>query len=332
VGKIIVTGTGIAASPSPTYAFADFPELAFALPFENLSFERWDATLADQWAQEYSPGTGARAKYNPGFDSTRAIRISDTGIIVSGAQNGIKQTIAVPSYMLNGQKTRAGMATINSLGSPYGDSRAAIALVQPSGGPNLINYSYPGRSAAWQLWRPDSTADLNTTYTTLQLILRIASWDGATSDPAALYDCIFAEYGRTIAERYYTFARKPEFSGLDVFAETFVQSERTGRAKLRTWDATGSAVKWTVVMPFVNIPGAMVDALYEFFRRNKGLDDKEGVHLVLHHKLIDTADAYNLHIPPWLVCDIAEERWPFKYAGGFLGAKLFSGTLTFVEV
>lgn len=315
------------------YIFADYPELAFALPFENLSFERWDATLPDSWVQEYSPGTGARAKSNPGFDSTRAIRISDTGIITSGATNGIKQVIAVPSYMLNGQKTRVGMAQKNSLGSPNGDARAAIALLQPSGGPALINFHYhPARSAAWAITDSESTADLNTSYANLSLILRTYSWDGAASDPAALYDCVFAEYGRAITERYYAFARKPEFSGLDVFAETFAQNERTGRAKRRTWDASGGAVKWSIVMPFVNIPGAMVDALYEFFRRNKGLDDKEGVHLVLHHKLIDTADAYNLHIPPWIVCDIAEERWPFRFSGGFLGAKLFSGTLTFVEV
>ena len=332
MGKIIVTGTGIAASPPPTYTFADYPELAFALPFENLSFERWDDTLPDTWVQLPSP-SGSRTKYNPGFDSTRALKISDTGTITSGPLNVLRQVITLPSYIRNGQKICGGMVAINSLGTPSGNARAAIAINQNTFAHNLIDHQYPPvASAAWQICRYDSTADINTSYTDLAVGLKVYSWDGATSDPAALYDCIFAEYGRTIDERFYIFPRKPEFSGLDVFAETFIQSERTGRAKRRTWDATGGAVKWTVVLPFVNIPGAMVDALYEFWRGNKGLDDKEGAHLVLHHKLIDMADAYNLHIPPWLVCDIAEERWPFKYAGGFLGAKLFSGTLTFVEV
>lgn len=312
------------------YTFADYPEIAFAVPFENTSFERWDATLPDQWAQTHSPGAGTRAKYNPGYDSTRALDIHDTGVITS-PQNGIKQTLTLPSYMTNGQKTRAGMAALNTV-SGYGTSKAVIAVTQNSGALAICNYKYNAVSASWQLCRYDSDADINTSYTDLVLALSVYSSDGAATNPAALFDNVFMEYGRTASERYYTFTRKPEFNGLDAFAETFCQAERTGRGKRRTWDATGGAVKWTLVLPFVNIPLSMVDALEQFVRGNKGLDDKEKPHLVLHHKLIDTSESSRTGLPPWLICDIADEKSNWKYSGGWLGAKLFSGTLTFVEV
>lgn len=312
------------------YTFADYPELAFALPFLNMSFERWDGTLPEQWLQTHSPGSGVRAKYNPGFDSTRAILISDTGIVTS-PQNGIRQSITIPSYILNGQKIRGGCARVNSLGGAYGNSLAVMDVTQNSDAVSLLNLPYGASSASWQLDRWESTADINISYTDIAFIAKIYSRSGSSA-PAALYDCLFAEYGRTIAERYYTFTRKPEFSGLDLKQQTFVNAERTGVAKRRTWDPTGGATKWTITMPFVNIPGSMEQALHEFFNRNKGLDDAAGVHLVLHHKLIDTTDADYRRLPPWLICDIANDSWPFKFSGGYLGAKLFSGTLIFEEV
>lgn len=312
------------------YTFADYPELAFAFPFLNCSFERWDGTLPESWELEDATPNGARVKYNPGFDSTRGIKISDTGVITA-PENGIKQTIVLPSFIENGQKTRGGCARINSLGGAYGNSLAVVDLWQNGEVHQLLNSPWGAISASWGLDRWESVIDIDTAHTDLTLMAQVYSYVGSSA-PAAVFDCLFAEYGRTITERYYTFTRKPEFSGLDVFASTFVQTERTGVAKRRTWDSTGGAVKWTVTLPFVNIPGAMYDALFEFFRRNKGLDDKSGVHLVLHHKLVDTTDAYNLHIPPWIICDIADANWPLKYSGSFLGAKLFSGTLTFEEV
>lgn len=309
------------------YTFADYPELAFAFPFLNCSFERWDGTLPEEWTQAATPA-GTRTKYNPGFDSTRGLLISNPG---TAGSNYIRQSITLPSFILNGQKIRAGCARKNSLGGAYGNALAVICVFQNSYGYSLLGAPYGTSSASWGLDRFESTSDINASYTDIALLAEIYSRSGA-ADPAAAFDCLFAEYGRSITERYYTFTRKPEFSGLDVFASTFVQTERTGVAKRRTWDSTGGAVKWTVVMPFVNIPGAMVEALRDFWNRNKGLEDKAGVHLVLHHKLVDTTDAYNLHIPPWIICDIAEPAWPFKYSGSFLGAKLFSGTLTFEEV
>jgi hypothetical protein len=259
------------------------------------------------------------------------MKISDTGT-VSSSQNGIKQTLVLPSYILNGQKTCVGMCVLNSLGTPAGNANACISLWQNAGAYYPVANVYSGLSASWQICRYDSSADLNTTYADIGMFLRVYSAATGGTDPASLFDCVFAQYGRTITERTYIFPRKPEFSGLDVFASTFVKTERTGIAKRRTWDPTGGAIKWKIVMPFVNIPGDMVEALHDFFIGNKGGNDKEGVHLVLHHKLIDPTDTYNLHIPPWLICDIAETDWPFKFSGGFLGAKLFSGTLTFEEV
>jgi hypothetical protein len=280
--------------------------------------------------QTHSPGAGTRAKYNPGFDSTRAMQISDTGVITT-SENGIKQELVLPAYIQNGQKIRAGLTRKDSLGGSYGNSFVAIDVRQNGWSYSLLGNPYGSVSSNWVLDRFESTQDINTSYSDLWFLIRAYSRSGASA-PAALIDCIFAEYGRTITERYYALTRKPAFSGLDVFASTFVQTERTGVAKRRTWDPTGGAVKWTVVMPFMDIPGAMVEALRDFWNRNKGLEDKAGVHLVLHHKLVDTTDAYNLHIPPWIICDIAETNWPFKYSGSFLGAKLFSGTLTFEEV
>jgi hypothetical protein len=312
------------------YTFADYPELAFALPFENMSFERWDSTLPDQWAQTDDPGVGTRAKSNPGFDSTRALKISDTGIITA-PQNGIKQTLVLPTYLENGQIIRAGMCVDNNLGGAYGAAKAVMAITQNAYAYALVNFVYNGVQSGWQLCEYDGSNPISTSYTDLILTLDTRS-SSDSSDPAALFDCIFAEYGRTIAERYYTFVRKPEFSGLDITKQTFTQKERTGIGKQRSYDPTGGAVKWVITMPFVNIPGAMVEALHDFFNRNKGLDDAEGVHLVLHHKLINISDTFNLRIPPWFICDIAEKDWPFKFSGGYLGAKLYSGTLTFEEV
>ena len=332
MGRVIVTGAGVAAYHPLGYEFGDFPELAFALPFVNGSFDRWDSTLPENWALLHSSPDGTRTKYNPGFDSTRALKIADTGTVTTPL-NGIKQTIVLPSYIQNGQKIHSGMCVLNSLGAPAGNAQARMAVWQNAGGYQPIGQPYSGVSDAWQICRYPSTANINTSYSDLGIEVSVCSaGSSGGTDPAALFDCIFAEYGRTVDERSYIFPRKPEFSGLDYFAETFVQNERTGVGKRRSWDPTGGTVKWTFVMPFVNIPGAMVEALEEFFLRNRGAGDGEGVHLVLHHKLIDETDEYNLRIPPWIICDIAETKWPFKYSGGFLGAKLFSGTLTFEEV
>jgi len=311
------------------YTFGDYPEIAFALPFENLSFERWDDTLPDQWEYHEVTPTGSHDKYNPGFDSTRAIKISDTGVITS-ADNTLVQSIDLPSYIENNQIIRAGACILSDLGGVYGAGIGVLKITQNAYGYQPVSTSSEN-SASWALIRADSTNPLLTAYSDLHIYIETRSYN-SEADPACLFDCFFAEYGRSVAERYYTFPRKPEFQGLNPYPMTFSQNERTGRGKRRTWDPTGGAVKWTIEMPFQNIPGAMVDALYQFYRRNKGLDDAEGVHLVLHHKLIDTSDSYSLRMPPWLICDIANDDFPFRYSGGYLGAKLFSGTLIFEEV
>lgn len=388
------------------YTFGDYPDISFALPFENLSFERWDGTLPEEWELASGSPAGTRTKHNPGFDSTRAVKITDTGVVTTPT-NGLVQEIVLPDYIENGQHIRIGAAVLSDLEGSYGAAIAQVHMHQNSGA-YYIRTATIENDTDWVLIDyGNSSSPISTSYTDLLLQIDIKSYLSGTSfnvtdatnaspivittstvhgystgdnvriadvlgntaangdwvitvlttttfsldsstgngaytsggtatelmaDPAALFDCIFAEYGRTTSERYYTFTRKPAFQGLDPYPVTFTQDERTGVGKRRTWDPTGGAVKWIIKMPFQNIPGAMVDSLYQFFRRNKGLDDAEGVHLVLHHKLVDTSDSFNLRMPPWIICDIANKDWPFKFSGGYLGAKLWSGTLIFEEV
>ncbi len=312
------------------YVFADYPELGFAMPFLNLSFERWDGTLPEEWATAGSP-TGTRAKYNPGFDLTRALKISETGV-VAASTNRLIQSIDLPDYMDNGQQIRSGYVEKSDLAG-HGAAQAAMRVAQNTLAYQLIMF-YAEDDSAWSIFTrgSDITGNhINTSHSDISLDCFVTSYN-SEANPGALFDCFFVEYGRSTSEQYYTLTRKPEFSGLDIFPQTFVRSDRTGVAKRRTWDSTGGAVKWNVKFPFVNIPGALVDALYDFWIRNQGLDDHEAVHLVLHHKMIDTSKAYDIRTPPWIICDIANTKFPFKRSGGYLGAELWSGTLIFEEV
>lgn len=311
------------------YTFADYPEIAFALPFENLSFERWDDTLPEEWENYSGSPTGTRTSHNPGFDLTRALKIEQSGV-VSVTTNALKQEIITPDYIQNGQHIRGGMVIKSDLEGSYGAGKGFLIVGQ--NGLSLTNLvTWRENETSWNIQRADSINAINTGYSDLIILLYINSYS-SESDPACLFDCIFAEYGRDISERYYAFIRKPAFQGIEMIPQTFVQDERTGIGKRRTWDPTGGAVKWRIKFPFIDIPGAMADALYEFFSRNKGLDDSEGVHLVLHHMLIDTSESYNLRQSPWIVCDIANDTFPLSFSGGYMGAKLWSGTFVFEEV
>jgi len=313
------------------YTFADYPELAFAFPFHNLSFQHWDGTLPEEWIEHTTPGHGTRVKYNPGMTYPRALKITDVGTIAvpDDLDNALEQTIDMPDYIENGQVTRLNGCFISELS---GSGKAVAVTKFTSVLPSPLEYiGMPdsGRTD-WHIAQGNSANAIDTTKTDLRLSCRVRS--NAEADPAALFDCVAVEYGQTIAERYYTFARKPEFVGIQAYPFTFVNDDRTGVGKRRTWDPTGGVIKWHIEFPFVNIPGAMVEALYDFYMRNKGLMDSEGVPLVLHHKLIDISESFNLHIPPWIVCDIINPEFPMKFAGGFLGAKLWSGTLIFEEI
>ena len=118
--------------------------------------------------------------------------------------------------------------------------------------------------------------------------------------------------------------------------ETFGNSKRATSGELVSYDPSGGNAKMKIVMPFLGIPASMVEALRDFWRLNKGLGAYDPIPLVLHHKLVNTAAAHTagqdfLGMPPWIICDIAETEAPFKSAGGFAGADLYDGVLTFVE-
>jgi len=313
------------------YTFGDYPELAFAIPFLNLSFQHWDGTLPEEWVEHSDPPDGAREKYNPGMTYPRALKISDVGTIANpdDLDNAIEQTIDMPAHLENAQVTRLNACIISEL-SGAGKANAVVKF--SSVNPTPLEYAAISNTGNddWSITQQNSAANIDATKTDLRLSCRVRS--NGEADPAALFDCLSVEYGQSITERYYTLTRKPEFMGVQAYPFTFVSDDRTGIGKRRTWDPTGGVTKWHIEFPFADIPGAMVEALYDFYMRNKGLRDSEGVPLVLHHKLIDLSESFNLHMPPWIICDIVNTEFPFKFSGGYLGAQLWSGTLIFEEI
>lgn len=316
------------------HTFLQPPELGLAFPFDNLSFQRWDGALPDCWARPTSSTTGTMAKYVPGFDMTRALKISDTGV-VSTMTNALDNAIALPAYIQNGQALRAGYSEISALAG-YGAAKAVLVVGQDNFAHQQIGSLYRENDASWYLQQWNSGTGIDTSHADLAIRLYVLS-SGGSSAPAVAFDALFVEYGRTTAERYYAFPYMPEASGVRISPFTFGKSDRTGRGKRRTYDPTGGAVKWRVVFPFQNIPDTFVEVLSEFWRINKGLDDRPGRPLVLHHYIQDPAAVHTtghdwLKRPPFIICDIVEEELPFQQVGSFLGRKIFTGTLTFEEI
>lgn len=319
------------------HSFGDYPVLAYAIPFVNLSFGAWaGGTYPDSWALFGSGVNASWAKYTPGFDLSRAIKIAETGAPVNNS--AIYQSITLPDYIQHGQKTRVGGCAITDLEGAYGAGQAAIILYQGIAGPfpALAGFSLDN-STTWEIGDLDSTGDIDTSGHT-NIAIRIYVWQyAAETDPAVVIDCLKAEYGRSITERYYTFTRFPELSGLDIRPMTFRKNDRTGRGGLRSYDPTGGATKWRVVLPFENVPASFVEVLEEFWRNNRGLEDGISRPLCLTHNLTDPTSAHTaghdyLKRPPWIVCNIVDEYFPFKHVGSWLGAGMYSGSLTFEEI
>lgn len=317
------------------FTFGDNPEIGFAIPFENGDFSRFDGALPEEWAKSAGSPTGDHADYRPGFALTGALDISDVGVdLGSGAANTLENVIDMPGYILDEQVTRLGAALWGDLADgSHGAGKPVIKVF--SGSTELCNVVSDG-DEDWILKETNSTVDIDTGDSTMKMTCQMRSSGGST-DPRGLFDLIFLEYGRTAAERFYTFTHRPSFQGLKIFPQTFGKSRRAGRAQRQRYDTTGGAVKWTVVFPFVNVPEAFVEVLMEFWRRNKGLDGNAGIPLVLHHYIQDPNASHTdgedwIRRPPWIICDIKEETFPFYPSGSFLGAKMFSGALTFEEI
>lgn len=318
------------------HTFGQAPELALAIPFENLSFQSWENTLPDQWKLDDGSPTGARVRYNPGFDLTRALQITDTGV-VSSAANGLIQEIDLPDYIPNGQLTKVGGTVISDLEGSYGAAIAAITLAQNSGA-YYIRTASAQNNPEWALIDyGNSTNPINTAYSDISLLVEITSYD-SEEDPGGVFDCLFAHHGRTVSERSYVFAYRPSFH--DKLIEAFLpgaRQERGGIGKLRSYDTMGGIPKWRVIFPFSGVPASFVEVLEEFWAWNKGLQGFPGVHLMLYHYLTDPAAAHTggheyLRTPPYIICDIVENTWPFSPSGAYLGAGIYDGTLTFEEV
>lgn len=318
-----------------TYILGQAPELALAFPFVNMSFGKWTGTLPDSWL-ENSPAHGTKEKYRPGFDLTQGVKIYESGV-VADLNNRIYQAITLPGNVPNAQKIRAGFAYIDSFAG-RGETAAVLLISQNGTSYQLIHsIATPHPSAVWRLFSAESTSvNISTAYTDLAYSIRAQS-GGGTSDPAVAYDCLFAEYGLSAAEAYYTFTHSPAVSGIDIRPMLFGKSERTGSASLRRFDTTGGAVKWKITFPFQNVPASFVETMAKFWEWNKGLGAYEPVPLVLHHYLLNPAASHTagddyLRRPPWLICNIMDEEFPFSHAGSFLGAELYNGTLNFEEI
>ena len=316
------------------HVYGDPPAIAFAVPFNNLSFAAWEAALPDAWAYYDGTPTGTHAAYNPGFDLSPALKISDTGVKDSAAANRLVNSIAMPAYMLNGQVTRLGACLWGDLAGAAG---AGYPVVKAYSGTTELAAAVSAGLTSWAIVETNSSANIATADATLSLRLQERSHN-SEADPASLFDCLVLEYGRTVSERYYTFAYRPEFH--PDLIEGFLpgrKSERGAVGKLREYDTMAGRPKWRVTMPFRNVPPSFVEALEEFWVRNKGLAGYPGIPLVLHHNLTDPAASHTtghdyLRIPPWIICNISETYWPFKPSGSHLGAKIYSGTLTFEEI
>ena len=321
------------------HAFGDYPRLAFAIPLANLSFGAWtDTTYPDAWTLRGSGTAAAWAKYAPGFDLTRAIKLSQTGVPSAPYASTIENVIALPDYIENGQATRLGYCAISDLGGSYGAAVCSAKSFQHDGGGYLdLSSSWlPSNDPDWIIKEVDSSNNITTAITEIGIFCEVRSYN-SESDPACVFDCFKVEYGRSVSERYWTFTRFPELSGLDIRPMTFRKDERTGRGSLRSYDNTGGAVKWRIVLPFENVPVSFVEVITEFWRRNRGLDDGIQRPLCLTHCLTDPASSHlsgedYLKRPPWIICNITNEYLDFKHVGSFLGAGMYSGSLTFEEI
>jgi hypothetical protein len=320
------------------HTFGQALEIGLALPFVNLSFQHWEDTLPDQWVYVETSPSGTHGK-DRGFDLTPSLKITDTGQITSTPDNRLQQEILLPDWIENGQHVRGGGCFFNNYGSPYGISQTVVKLTQNSGAVSVINNGY-SNATSWAIHTFNDLIALSTSYTDLIIGLELRSYNPGTpeTDPAGAWDCLFFEVGRTIASRYDTLTHFPEFH--PNLIESFSpgrKSERGGRGKRRSYDRMGGAVKWRVTLPFVNVPASFVEILEEYYIHNKGLDNQTRKPLVLHHHLTDPSAAHTaghqyLKTPPWIICDIVEEKWPFRPSGAYLGAGMYSGTLTFEEI
>lgn len=316
------------------FTFGDYPELGFAIPFENLNFALFDGALPEEWAYVSGSPTGDHDPYSPGFDLAPALDMSDTGVKDSGALNILVNEISMPDYLLDGQIVRGGGALWGDLED--GSHGAGRPVIKFKTGVADMAYIASEGVTSWELKEANDTVPIDTGDTTLSITCQLRSYNSEAA-PRSLIDCLFLEYGRTVAERYYTFTHRPSFQGLKIFPTTFGKARRAGRAQRQRYDTTGGAVKWTVVFPFVNVPETFVEVLMEFWRRNKGIGGNAGIPLVLHHYIQDPNASHTtgedwLRRPPWIICDIKDETFPFYPSGSFLGAKMFSGALTFEEL
>jgi len=316
-----------------SYTFGALPTLGFALPFRNLSFGKWSGALPDQFAYLAGTPTGTHSEYNPGFDLSRACRITDTGVI-SSASNTLVQYIDLPSYIPNGQVTHVGAAVLSDLGGSYGSGKAVVKLIQVTTG-DLASI-YNENVASWAIIDGNSTAGINTANGDLGIKFEIRSYN-SEADPAGLFDCLMAQHGRTAAERYYAFTHYPDLSGVEITPFTFSVDKRGAGGDLLSYDQTGGAVKWRIKFPFFNVPSAFVEVLNEFWAYSRGLYGPARP-IVLTHNLVNVSAAHTtgqdfLHRPPWIICKIVNDELPFQTpAGQFLGADMFDGTLIFEEV
>jgi len=319
------------------YDFASYPEIGIAIPFKNMSFSKWDADdMPVDWETIQGTPDGTREKYSPGYSATPALQISEDDTGVSDTNNGILQEYgALPDYIPNNQIVRAGAVFISDLGGSYGAGAARIKFWQKTGGYQKVAEVASNDSSEWELVQANETNAIVTSKDDIEVQVNVASHDGSTY-PAAVFDRLFIEHGRTYDERYYTFTRYPEHSGIKCEEMTFNRLTRATSGELSGFDASGGNAKYKIVLPFIGIPASMVEALHDFFVWNKGLGAYDPVPLVFHHKLVDVTAGHTsgdnfLGRPPWIICDIANEVFPFYPAGSFAGADLYNGTITFLE-
>ena len=322
-----------------TVTLGTFPEIGFLPgPLKNLSFQKWEGTTyPDQWdTNQGGSATGVFASYAPGFDATPGLKITDTGVIAVDT-NTIINTVDLYSWIPNNQIARLNLAVISNI-TGQGLGTVWCKLYQSSGGwRDIVSISsFNGAADQWAIEQANETNAILTAKSDIGIMLQVRSYSGS-SNPGGVYDCIAPQVGLTYDSRYYTFPVKPEFNGSSMKPFTFVRRDRTGGGSQRTWDSTGGAVKWRIIMPFINVPAVFYNKMFEFWRRNRGLDGLEAAPLVLNHMIFDPLASYTsgqeyLNRPPWIICNEVSSEFPLVESGGFYGAKLFSGTFVFEEI
>jgi len=321
-----------------TVALGAFPEIGLLPgPFKNLSFQKWEGTTyPDQWDNYHGTPLGTHAPYAPGFDATPGDLITEPGVIVTAA-NTIRNEVDLYNWVPDNQVFRVQCAIMSRV-TGHGIGYAVIKMYQSDGGwlqlSSDINENGP--LDTWEIMQGTEDTAIDADKADLGFMVETRSYSGST-DPGAVFDCLAVQVGLTYDSRYYTFPVKPEFNGASIKPFTFVKRDRTGGGSQRTWDPTGGAVKWRVIMPFINVPAAFYNTMFEYWRRNRGLDGKEAARLVLNHMIHDPGASYTtgdeyLNRPPWIICNEISPEFPLIESGGFYGAKLFSGTFVFEEI